>query len=211
MSELSSLGVVPVLRAVTISLVLVLAFLQASPGEPLHQRELGPLEQAFSAAGMGGAGALISDSVLEASRVLMKLRRSVLKPMLRVTRELGMGQRWRLFTVRGQHVYRIQVEALQLDQRWRLLYRAHELDTLGLAAQLTYRRLRGIYDPRNKEEAGAQYEAFVKWISDTVLARHPEFLGVRVSMERLRLGAPAQATELASVEHTGEVYRPGTP
>lgn len=211
MSELSSLGVFPVLRATAISLVLALSVLQASSGKPLHKRELGALEQGFSAAGMGGAGALVADGVLEASRALVTLRRAVLKPAQRVMHALGMGQRWRLFTMRGEHAYRIQVEAMQLDQSWRLLYRAHELDRLGLAAQLTYRRLRGIYDPRNKDEAGAQYEAFVKWVSDTVLSQHPEYVGVRVSMERLRLGTPARAMELASVEHSGEIYRPGTP
>lgn len=135
----------------------------------------------------------------------------LVRPFAPVFDKLGLGQRWNLFTSSGQFAYQLQIEGLLGDQTARLLYRAHERDVLGLAPQLTYRRLRGIYDPRSKTVARAQYEPLTRWLGEWILAEHAEFVGVRVSVRRLRLGAPGLPTEVASIEHSSEIYRPGTP
>lgn len=190
-------------RAIVIALVLMLSVLQAMSGKAIKTAELMPVERSL------GAG--VSSAIRESSRAWVRARKFLISPFERLFDELGMGQRWRLFTVRGRFTYRIQVEAMGVDQSWRLLYRAHDVDALGLSPELTYRRLRGIFDPHNKDDANAQYDAFVKWLSKRVLDVHPEFVGLRVSMERLKLNSPDAPTEIASVEHTNEVYRPGTP
>ena len=159
-------------------------------------------------------------AVLRALAIAFMLTLSVLQawPLKRVVApfaplfdKLGMGQRWNLFTSTGHFAYQLQVEGLRIDQSARLLYRALEHDELGLGPKLTYRRLRGIYDPRSKKVARDQYEPFARWLADDILAQHPEFVGVRVSARRLSLGAGEQRTELASIEHVSEIYRPGTP
>jgi hypothetical protein len=192
------------LRAIVVTFVLVLSVLQALPGKALKTAELMPLRRAL--------GAEVSDAVRDTSRFLVYVRKQILSPFDRLYDELGMGQRWRLFTVRGRFTYRIVIEAMtENDQQWQLLYRAHDVDVLGVSAELTYRRLRGIFDPHNKEDANAQYDAFVHWVSGRVLDAHPEYVGLRVSMERLKLNSPSSPTEVASVEHMNEVFRPGTP
>ncbi|HEY6879079.1 MAG TPA: hypothetical protein VI299_13730, partial [Polyangiales bacterium] len=196
-------GKLAALRAVVLTAVLLLSVLQAMSGKALKASELMPVERAL------GTG--VSSAIREGSRAWVHTRKVLISPFVRLFDELGMGQRWRLFTVRGRFTYRIQVEAMGVDQRWRLLYRAHDVDALGLSPELTYRRLRGIFDPHNKDDANAQYDAFVKWLSKRVLDAHPEFVGLRVSMERLKLNSPEAPTEVSSVEHMNEVYRPGTP
>jgi hypothetical protein len=203
MAPSTSPGKFAVFRSIVIALVLALSVLQALPGKAVKTAELMPIERAL------GSG--VSSAIRETSRAWVKTRRFLLSPFDRLVDELGLGQRWRLFTVRGRHTYRINIEAMGEDQRWQLLYRAHDVDVLRLSPELTYRRLRGIFDPHNKDDANAQYDAFVQWISKRVLDRHPEYVGVRVSMERLKLNSPDALTELASVEHTNEVFRPGTP
>ncbi|HEX5661166.1 MAG TPA: hypothetical protein VFX59_28440 [Polyangiales bacterium] len=197
-------GKLAALRSIAIGFVLVLSVLQALPGKAVKTAELMPLRRAL--------GAEVSDAVRETSRFLVRMRALALSPFDRLYDELGLGQRWRLFTVRGRFTYRINIEALtEHDQAWKLLYRAHDVDVLGLSPELTYRRLRGIFDPHNKEDANAQYDAFVHWVSKRVLDVHPEYVGLRISMERLKLNSPAELTQVESVEHMNEVFRPGTP
>jgi hypothetical protein len=197
-------GKLAALRAIVLPFVLLIAVLQALPGKAARTAELMPLQRAL--------GWEVATAVRESSRAFVRMRKLALSPFERVIDGLGMGQRWRLFTVRGRFTYRIVIEAMtEQDQQWQLLYRAHDVDVLGLSPELTYRRLRGIFDPHNKENANAQYDAFVRWVSKRVLDRHPEYVGMRVSMERLKLNSPEALTELASVEHTNEVFRPGTP
>ncbi len=197
-------GKLAVARGIAIALVLVLAVLQATPGKAVKTGELKPLQQAL---GMEAVNA-----VTGASRFVMNMRKAALAPFEPIFDELGLGQRWRLFTVRGRFTYRINIEAMtESDQDWKLLYRAHDVDVLGLAPELTYRRLRGIFDPHNKEDANAQYDAFVRWLGKRVLDRYPEYVGMRVSMERLKLNGTDALTEVSSIEHLNEVFRPGTP
>lgn len=196
-------SIVAHLRALAIALVLALAVLQAMPGKAVTAGELMPLQRALGWDAANAVGA--------SARLLARLRQQALAPFERVFDQLGMDQRWRLFTVRGRFTYRIVIEAMtEQDQQWQLLYRAHDVDVLGLSPELTYRRLRGIFDPHNKDNANAQYDAFVKWVSRRVLDTHPEYVGLRVSMERLKLNSPEAPTEVESVEHRNEVYRPGT-
>jgi hypothetical protein len=134
----------------------------------------------------------------------------LVRPFAPLFDKLGMGQRWNLFTSTGPYAYQLQIEGLRGDQSARLLYRSLEQDVLGLVPRLTYRRLRAIYDPRSKKVARAQYEPFAQWLAEEILAAHAEYVGVRVSVRRLRLSGE-QLREVASIEHVVETYRPGTP
>lgn len=211
---------VAVLRSVVIAMVLVISVLQASPSAPLREsqltvpvnaRPIAALSSTLAAVGLSVSSENIRFRVVRASKRLLRLRQLLLQPVKPMLDKLGMNQRWNLFASKGRHAYRLQVEAMQQDQTFHLLYRAHELDTVGLTPRLSFRRLRGIYDSRSAGEARSEYESFTRWLSSSLLSQHPEYLGVRVSMQRLRLGSRSEQTEVLSVDHVSELYRPGTP
>jgi hypothetical protein len=225
MSELSQslppLGSVAIVRSVLISVVLAISLLSALPTRPLlRARELAQpanvhmlalVEGGLGALGIAVSAAAIAESLLASSKRIQRTRRGVVHAVAPLLSELGMRQRWALFTIRSRRAFRLQIEAMHKDQRWQLVYRAHELDRLGLLPKLSFRRLRGIYDPRSENEPRAQYEALVNWLAKDLLVTHPAFIGVRISVQRLRLGSQREPTAVTSVEHVREIYRSGTP
>jgi hypothetical protein len=100
-------------------------------------------------------------------------------PLLRI------GQRWALYQAPGKSPWRMWIEGRAWSGRWVIVYRAGDPDHTEDSDILDYGRIRGVWEVTS--EAPAQFGAFADWITARVLDRHPEFSGVRVRMEKVRL------------------------
>jgi len=219
--SLGSLGLSPsvwvsfwrVFRASCTTSVLFVWLLAALPARPYdadklarpHNRELvTQLHTLLSTAGFALPRERIEQALIATTTPIVTARNRLFKPFARGLGMLGVRQSWGLFSGSGREAFRIRVEAQAADDTWRLVYSAHQEDALGLAATLSYRRLRGIYNPSVKGGAKAQYEGFVSWLAQRIVRDHPEYRRVRVSMERLRLGSRKQASRALAIEHESE-------
>lgn len=125
--------------------------------------------------------------VLERSADQVALRRWLLQPVAPLIAAAAVRQQWHLFLDVSAQPYRLRVDTKADDGTWQALYSANQLDVLGLADMLEYRRLRGAYNP-GKYGARAQYPGFVDFLAKRIWAAHPELDTLRVSMERLAVG-----------------------
>lgn len=207
-SPLSS--VVALGRALVATTVLLLWAMSATPREPYDEALLGtPRNQRILSASSGALSSLglevtskdLEQALIEHSASAIALRERALAPIRPLFDLLGVHQRWGLFLMGGREVYRLQLEGRSVGGEFELLYRAHQHDALELAQPLAYRRVRGIYNPRGKRKAPAQYEGFVAWLSEQTFARRPRVCEVRVSMVRERLASRSAANRPLDVRH----------
>jgi hypothetical protein len=150
----------------------------------------------------------IKRALVDRSSELARLRRRLLRPFRFVASGLSSDQQWGLFLVsRGQH-FRMQIDLFRADGGWHTVYRASELDELGLGPLLRYRRLRGIYNPSTRTGPRGQYAHFVSWLANELFARHADAQKVRVQMERLELGYADEPLRSLGFEHARVRVRP---
>jgi hypothetical protein len=184
------------LRALLISLVLFSQCVSATPARPFDEQNLArregerfvtTVQSALAWLGQHPERAAIKAWLIDRSRVLVDARNATLRPLESVSDLASIRQQWGLFMVSQLIAFRIQVDVRKTDGPWQLIFRKNAEDKLGLAPWLSYRRLRGIYNPRVTQGPHAQYAGFVTWLGRTVLAEHPEYGALRVRMERLAL------------------------
>ena len=218
--RLRSLGAraLPVGRAIAITMVLVVWVLSALPSrpfdaeqlaQPTHARTVRELERALTALGVSTSRATLDGALIAVSTPVVRIRNALLSPLRPLFDVAGMGQRWGLFLQTGRTAYRIRVDGRSADGNFRLLYRPHTDDPLGLGATLAFRRIRGLYNPGAKGVPREQFEGFVTWLSRELFSRHPELDVVRVRMQRIRLGTRSEPNQLVDVAHESERRRPG--
>jgi hypothetical protein len=113
------------------------------------------------------------------------VQRVVLTPVAWVRPRLRVAQRWALYQAPRVDRYRLWVEGQDRRGSWRILYRAADAAHTDGAAVIDSPRVRGAYDPT--DEIPYQYPIFARWLTQRVLDRHPELVGARVRLERVRL------------------------
>lgn len=201
-------------RAVLLTVVIALCFIKALPSKPYMHTQLIKSSYQHVVRDIGitlrNVGIDITDGavrtlMVDVSRPLVLTRNAIVEPLQPAYDFLGMGQAWGLFLQSGRGAHRIQVEGMDRAGTWRMLYRHHQLDELGLAPWLGFRRLRGIYSPNSKGPR-AQYEGFATWLAAHVCPEHPELAEVRVSFARIELGD--RKTPNKEVETQFESVRP---
>jgi len=199
----------PALRAALLTGILVVQCVQATPDRPIEpkgferaegRRLLGWLEASLAAFGMRTERARLEQELMEDSKRLLTLRNTLLAPVAPFFYYTDTRQQWGLFLLGSNQCFRMHVEVQRRGGSWELVYRAGAEDRLGLAPWLRYRRLRGIYNP-SRVGARRQYQGFVDWLSRRILAEDPDSEAVRVSMERLEIGAPGEPTTSHGLEH----------
>lgn len=205
------------LRALGISAVLAIWALHALPSRPYshdnlsrgaNARFVAGVDHTLEALGWSVSRDRLKQVLIDATTPLVDARNALVEPVKPLFEFAGMGQRWGLFLQNGRLGFAIRVEGKSVQGPWKLLYRPHQQDAVGLDAWLEFRRLRGIYNP-NAKQPRKQYEGFVSWLSQKLFAEHPELAAVRVSMERLKLGSRIQANELERVEYESVRTRDG--
>lgn len=198
------------LRAALITLALLAQCVNAFPDKPLTEEKLARPQGRRSVrwlSRLSGASDVATSAQLVAwSERGVTARKWLLAPLAPVLQGAALRQQWNLFLTVSDEVFRLRIDVQALDDKtWRLVYRANELDALGLSSLLSYRRVRGIYNP-SKYGARSQYESLTGWLAQRVLQEHPTLSALRVSMERLSIGEPRVAARLLDtrypLEHT---------
>jgi hypothetical protein len=209
------------LRALVITLALLIQLGSAIPSRALQasamakaegQRVVSAVQRALAIVGVAAEPAAISHGLIDATERAVKLRNRLLSPFEPWFHHTQTHQQWRLFINPKRECFRIHVEAREKRRgrerrEWALLYRASDVDRLGLSNQLRYRRLRGIYNPNARRGVKASYGGFANWLAAEVLARQPEAGAVRVRMERLLIGPPGANLRSLGFEHVVTLKR----
>lgn len=186
-----------VLRATVITALLAVCCIEAVPDGPFthevllrrsHRGNVIDLARALRALGIDATEESVRTLLVEIGTPLIAARNAIVAPVQPLLDFLGLGQGWGLFLMSGQVAHRIRLEARTDTSDFQVVYRHHHQDDLGLAPWLTFRRVRGIYNPR-RNGPRAHYEGFVSWITHKICADHPAIRGVRVEMERFSLRA----------------------
>jgi hypothetical protein len=197
-------------RALAITLLLTLWTIEALPkpaldeealARPANERLVLAVHESLQLVGLSESPQQIKTALLDGSRWLARTRKALLAPVMPFYEFTGMQQRWALFRTGSRHGHRLQIEGRGQDGSWSVIYRAHGADPYELASSLSFRRIRGIYDGCTKDDASAQYDGFVEWVARKLMAEHRELRGVRVTLERLRLGSRSEAARVLSVQH----------
>jgi hypothetical protein len=197
-------------RALAATLVLAVWAMCATPRHPYdhellstprNARILDVSSRTFAWLGLHVTSADLADALVTHSTAAIALRDRALEPLHPVLDLLGVHQRWGLFLMGGRDVYRLQLEGRRAGGEFELLFRSHQHDALELGELLGYRRVRGIYNPRGKRKAPAQYDGFVAWVADRTFAREPDVCEVRVGMVRERLATREAPNRPLDVRH----------
>ena len=131
------------------------------------------------------------DHILDSGGRLVGLRKAALAPLQPVFRATGTGQGWGLFAYPDSYPDRLVVEGRTADSTWAPLYVALDPDHDFLRPQLTYRRVRGVYDGHS-DRPGRPYDNFVHWVAQEAFANAPGLSAVRVRFERSHTLPPTQ-------------------
>lgn len=205
------------LRAGLIALVLIVEGIHALPGRALNEDKLARpegvrlvawLERGLSSVGLSPGAKRIRQQLIAASNAGVSARAFALLPFEPLFRAAGMTQQWSLFINVRRECFRMHIDVAGPDQVYAPVYRALAVDLEGLAPLLSYRRLRGIYDPGLKRGPDASYPGFVRYIARRLYADRPERRFVRVAMERLSIGPPGTSPRTMDLEHVVIDERP---
>jgi hypothetical protein len=184
-------------RAVLITVVIVLQCVSAAPGQPLNSQHLGTIEgkrfitwvqNALSTLGFQHGRQAIESASIETTTRLVAVRNTIVKPFQPAMRALGSHQSWALFQVGSRDCFRIHVDSRTAGSDWTVVYRAQGEDRLNLAGTLRYRRVRGVYNPGANSGVSTEYDGFVTWLTRRVFAADARATELRVRMQRIDLG-----------------------
>jgi hypothetical protein len=206
------------LRAAAITLVLLVECTAALPRNPFDQERLarpegqrliGWIESGMRSFGRAADRQSIAAALITATSSAVSVRNALLAPFGPFFHYTSTHQQWGLFIAPKRESFRLHVDARGAHGPWIAMYRAPGgVDADRLAPALRYRRVRGIYHPRLRAGARAEYPGFVNWLAGRVFAAHPDYEAVRVRMERVAIGAPG--TPLRTLGFAHEIIRKRT-
>jgi hypothetical protein len=116
---------------------------------------------------------------------LRHVQRIALWPVRRVGPTLRIVQRWALYQAPGTDRWRMWIEGRAPSGRWMIVYRAGDPEHSEDEALIENGHVRGVWDITGKPPV--ELSAFADWITARVLARHPEYTGARMRMEKIAL------------------------
>jgi len=118
---------------------------------------------------------------------LRHAQRTVMWPVAWMHPRFRIAQRWALYQAPRAERWRLWVEGRAPGGQWVILYRAGDAEHAEDAEMLECGRIRGAFDITDRPPD--QYGAFADWLTARVLARHPDFTGARMRMEKVRLSS----------------------
>lgn len=192
---------VPTLRAALLAVVVFVHGVAASPlppspttakalSNPIAIEELDGWVRLLSGVGVTTNRAQLTELAIESSVVTSELRGAVIKPFRPLMRITGTGQGWGLFTYPNTHPHRLVIE-VERDGEFQVVYRALDPEHTYLEPQLTFRRVRGVYDD-NASKVRPSYESFARWVARHAFEDWPDATRVRVKMIRTHVVTPGQ-------------------
>jgi hypothetical protein len=116
---------------------------------------------------------------------IRSVQQVVERPVAWMVPVLRISQRWALYQHPAIDRFRMSIEGQTADGEWHLLYRAGDPDHAEDAAILDSARVWGAYDPTDRPPR--QYTGFCHWVTDRMLAHHPELVAVRVRQEAITI------------------------
>jgi hypothetical protein len=209
---------IAILRAIAITLVLIVIGLSALPSRGYDAEKLERpnarllvhrVRVLLGALGVQASPEQVGGGLIAVTDPIVALRNAVVGPFKPAFDFAGLGQRWGLFLQSGRSAYRLEVEGRTRAGEWTLLYRPHQHDLLGLESTLAFRRLRGLYNPGSRGDPRPQFEGFVGFLAAQIFAEHAHIDAIRVRMERLRLGTHDEPNLILDVAHESERTREG--
>ncbi len=106
---------------------------------------------------------------------------SPIKPVLRFTQT---GQAWALFATPDSHPHAIHIAGrAESDDEWELLYGRFDREHTLLGSQISFRRIRGVYDGQSTKP-GRLYRNLCRWLAREVFERRADLDEVKVYMVR---------------------------
>lgn len=142
-------------------------------------------------------------------KVIKPVQTLLLTPFTWITRWSRTHQRWALFQAVGSKQWRFEVQgrvATPAGVDWVTVYKANDDGYQDEADLLEYRKLRAVWNPT---DAMSGYTKFANWYMGHVLERHPEFLGVRLRIQKVTLWH-GEVTDTGEFDHYQSRER-GTP
>lgn len=119
------------------------------------------------------------------------LKKSALAPFQPLLRITGTGQSWALFAYPDRYPNRLVVEVRQPGGQWETVFRGADPEHTFLAPQLTFRRIRGVYDTASSRGSpGKVYDRFADWVARQTLAAQPNATDVRIKMVQFHVDLP---------------------
>jgi hypothetical protein len=210
----------PFIRALILTTALALQLASAIPTEALTPARIAHAEgrrlvdwvqHGLALLGVAASSERVSGALIAATERVVGARNRALSPLDPFFHFTQTRQQWRLFLNPGRECYRLWVEGRHKTRgRWRALYRASDIDRLGLSGMLRYRRVRGIYNAGVSRGPTAAYDGFARWIAARVFAQDARYIAVRTRLERLRIGPPGRPHESLGFEHVRTRERGGS-
>jgi len=118
---------------------------------------------------------------------IRSVRDVVETPVAWIRRVFAVTQQFSLYQAPISERYRMWIEGRRgRSKTWELVYRAGDPDHAEDAALIEHARVWGEWDPT--DTPALEYPQFAAWIKARVLAAHPEFVEVRVRMEKIEIG-----------------------
>lgn len=195
---------VPALRAALLAVVVFVHGVAASPlppspttakalSNPIAVEELDGWVKVLGGLGIQTTRPRLTELAIRSSEVTSELRDAVVKPFRPLLRITGTGQGWGLFTYPNTHPHRLVIE-VERDGEFQVVYRALDPEHDYLEPQLTFRRVRGVYDD-NASKVRPSYESFARWVARQAFEDWPDATRVRVKMIRTHVVTPGQAAD----------------
>ncbi|MFT4623851.1 MAG: hypothetical protein ACI8PZ_002507 [Myxococcota bacterium] len=208
----------PSVRALLITVVLAVHGLKAAPlprpiseasfARPENREELRRWMGLVDALGIPLSTAQLKSLSSGIGGKVGRARWRLMRPLKPVFDLTGTGQGWALFATPDSHPQRLEVWIGTAGEE-RLVSRRCDADYPHLAAALSFRRVRGVYDSVSGKPKPT-YRRFTRWVADRTFETFPEAEWVRVEQVRTHTRLPwerADPTETVKFQLTHR--RPG--
>ena len=126
------------------------------------------------------------------------------KPLMRIT---GTGQAWALFSTPDSRPARLEIDGRTGDHGpFEPLYKRWDPDHAMLSSQLTFRRIRGVYDGQSNSP-GRAYRNFNRWVARQIFQRRPDLDRVRIRFIRTHTVPPTSPPDPEISEEHARIVR----
>lgn len=189
------------IRAVFITLIVGVCFIQASPApgkvvkkkamsDPIALEELERWVDVFAWFGIERTPEEIADLTVTLSDEWRSWKRTLTKPMDPFTRMTATQQGWGLFTYPDTHPYILEVQIRGDEKKFKSVYVSLDPDLDFQYSVITFRRFRAMYSPGRR--VPVTYQGMNKWLAKKAFDAYPEADRVRIRFKRIHTILPGE-------------------
>ena len=162
--------------------------------DPIAQREFEVWSKRLTNWGIETTAEEFSEGAWSAASGILRVQRTFQTPFVPYYEVAGTKQRWRMFPGAVEEPTRLRID-VQVDGRWRTVYRMGSADEVWLARYFDRDRFRAalnLYAWGVHEESGA-YDQFVGWLANRAAADFPDATRMRVGFEIVPAMRPGES------------------